>query len=63
MEWTLEIDGEREGYETREALLDRLRDLLEDHLATSPLADAEVFDPFGNELEIELGLRLEPMVE
>jgi hypothetical protein len=63
MEWTLEIDGEREGYDTREALLDRLRDLLEDHLATSPLADAEVLDPFGNELEIELGIRLERLVE
>jgi hypothetical protein len=58
MEWTLLIDGERETFETREDLLERLRELLEDHLATSPLADAEVHDPFGNELEIEVGLRL-----
>jgi len=63
MQWTLEINGETEGYATREALLERLSDLLEDHLASSPLADAEVMDPFGNELEIEVGLRLPPMVE
>ncbi len=63
MQWTLEIDGETEGYPTRAALLERLSDLLEDHLASSPLADAEVVDPFGNELEIEVGLRLPPMVE
>lgn len=58
MQWTLEIDGETESYETRDALLERLRDLLEDHLATSPLADAEVVDPLGREHEIEVGLRL-----
>jgi len=63
MQWTLEINGETEGYATREALLERLSDLLEDHLASSPLADAEVMDPFGNELEIEVGLRLPPMVD
>ncbi len=58
MQWTLEIDGETEGYDTRDGLLERLRDLLEDHLASSPLADAEVVDPFGREHEIEVGLRL-----
>jgi hypothetical protein len=58
MEWTLEIDGVSEGYDTREQVLERLRDLLEDHLATSPLADATVLDPFGREHEIEVGLRL-----
>ena len=58
MEWTLLIDGERETFETRDDLLERLRELLEDHLATSPLADAEVYDPFGEELEVEVGLRL-----
>ncbi len=63
MEWTLEIDGECESFETRQALLERVSDLLEDHLATSPLADAEVVDPFGREHEIEVGLRLQVMVE
>lgn len=63
MEWTLEIEGETESYATREALLERLRDLLEDHLSTSPLADAEVCDPFGREHEIEVGLRLQVMEE
>lgn len=58
MDWELEIEGEIEHFETREELLERIRDLLEDHLATTPLADAEVRDPFGNELEIDLGLRL-----
>ncbi len=61
MEWVLLIDGEREGFDSREALLERLRDLLEDHLATSPLADAEVYDPFEREHEIEVGLRLQLM--
>jgi hypothetical protein len=63
MQWTLEFDGETESYDTREALLERLRDLLEDHLASSPLADAEVCDPFGREHEIEVGLRLQVMEE
>jgi hypothetical protein len=58
MEWLLEIDGEREAFPTRDDVLERLRELLEDHLATSPLADAEVIDPFGDEHEIEVGLRL-----
>ena len=62
MEWTLEIDGEQESFETRDDVLERLRDLLEDHLATSPLADAEVIDPHGNEVEIEVGLRLQALV-
>ncbi|MFH1464473.1 MAG: hypothetical protein ABIO70_08805 [Pseudomonadota bacterium] len=58
MEWSLLIDGERETFETRDDVLERLRELLEDHLATSPLAEVEVYDPFGNELEVEVGLRL-----
>ncbi len=58
MQWTLEIDGEPEGFGTREELLEQLRELLEDHLATSPLADAVVMDPFGREHEIEVGIRL-----
>jgi hypothetical protein len=63
MEWTLVIEGEREGFATREALLERLGELLEDHLAQSPLADAEVFDPFGNEHEVVVGIRLEAAEE
>ena len=63
MEWVLVIEGEREEFDTRNALLERLRDLLEDHLATSPLADAEVYDPFEREHEIEVGLRLHVMEE
>ncbi len=58
MQWSLMFDGEQESFESRQDLLDRVRDLFEDYLATSPLADAEVRDPFGNELAIELGLRL-----
>ena len=63
MQWSLMIDGEQESYESREELLDRVRDLFEDYLATSPLADAEVRDPHGNELDIELGLRLAALEE
>ncbi len=58
MEWVLVNNGAREGFETRDAVLERLRELLEDYLAASPLADAEVYDPFEREHEIEVGLRL-----
>ncbi len=58
MDWTLEIGEEAEKFDTREQLLARVADMLEDYLSTSPLADATVTSPLGQELDIDLGLRL-----
>ena len=56
--WKLVIDGVEENYESRAELLERVSDLLEDVLMMSPLADAEVIDPHGQAMDIDVGINL-----